>query len=302
MPTIDDLLNELDGSVDGFNKSLNVIQSNVLAEVELLIKDITVKDGNIVQDVQNLQKLNKINKLLKDVVIPPEYKQRVIDFGKSFNTVSKIQDEYFTAMLGEYTAPEIIAEMKNLAISDTVSALTQQGLDVAVTNRISLIIQNNINTGSKYTDMVKQLSTFIKGDKENLGAYEKHVGQITTDAINTYSANYNKAVTDDLGLEWFMYVGALVGDSRDLCEELVKQKYVHESELPKIVQGYVNNIRVPIYQKTGLPYGMIPGTNATNFQSRRGGFRCNHQLMPILEARVPKEIRDRIKKTEKATA
>lgn len=302
MPTIDNLLNELDGSVNGFNKSLNVIQSNVLAEVELLIKDITVNNGTIVSDVRNLQKLNRINQLLKDVVIPPEYKERVIEFGKSFNTVTNIQEQYFTALIEDYTAPAIIQEMKNLAISETVSALTQQGLDVAVTNRISLMIQNSITTGDKYTNLVKQLGDFIKGDKDNLGAYEKHVGQITTDAINTYSANYNKAVTDDLGLEWYMYVGALVGDSRELCEELVKKKYVHKSEIPKIVDGYVNDKRVPIYQKTGLPYGMIPGTNALNFQSRRGGYRCNHQLMPILESRVPIEIRNRIKKTEKATA
>lgn len=302
MGSIDDLLKELDGSVSGFNSSLNTIQSDVLAEVELLIKDLTISGGNLVQDVANLQKLNKIKQALDRVVLPPEYTKRVIDFGKAFNTVSDIQASYFTSLLETYTAPAVLGEVKNLAISETVSALTQQGLDVAVTNRISLLIQNSINSGDKYTNLTKQLSTFIKGDAQNLGAYEKHAGQITTDAINTYAANYNKIVSDDLGLEWSMWVGALVGDSRELCEELVKKKYIHKSEIPEIINGYVNGLRVPIYSKTGLPQGMIPGTNAQNFQTRRGGYRCNHILMPILESRVPIEIRNRIKKTEKATA
>lgn len=299
MASIDDLLNELNNAVDDFNKSLRIIQSNVLAEVELLIKELTINNGNIVQDVANLKRLNEIYKKLKDVTIPPEYKQRVVAFGRSFNTVTNIQNEYFTALLGEYTAPAIIAEIKNLAISETVAALTEQGINSAITNNIGSLIKESIETGGKYTDLTKQLAQFINGDKDNIGAYEKYVNQITIDAINTYSANYNKAVTDDLGLEWFMYVGALVGDSREFCQRLVGKRYVHKSELPEIIKGNIDGVQVPIYARTGLPQGMIAGTNENNFQTRRGGYRCNHQLMPITDSRVPEEIRKRIKIKDK---
>lgn len=302
MASIDDLLKELDDSVIGFNKSLNIIQSGVLAQVELLIKDIKVSNGTIVQDVENLKKLNELKQILNKVVIPKEYKQRVIEFGKSFNTVTKIQNEYFTSLLGEYTAPAIINEVKNLVISETTAALTQQGLNVAVTDKIGLLIQNSITTGDKYTNLVKELRLFVIGDKERLGAYEKLAAQITTDAINTYAANYNKLVSEDLGLEWFIYAGALVTDSREICVKLVHKKYIHISEFPEIIKGVVDGEKVPIYKKTGLPYGMIEGTNVENLQSRRGGRRCNHQYMPILTSRVPVEIRNRIKKTAKATA
>lgn len=294
--SIDALLQELDSSVAGFSSSLDSIQSDVLAEVELLIKELNISGGNLVQDVANLQKLNKIKAALNQVVVPKEYTAQVIEFGKAFNTVEKIQSSYFDALVADYTAPVVLGEVKNLAITETVGALTQQGLDVAITNKIGLLIQNSINSGDKYTSLTKQLSTFIKGNSETPGAYQKHVKQITTDSINTYAASYNKIVSDDLGLEWFMWVGALVNDSRELCVELVAKKYIHKSEIPDILNGYINGKRIPIYVKTGLPSGMIPGTNKDNFQTRRGGYQCNHLPMPVLESRVPIEIRNRIKK------
>ena len=45
-----------------------------------------------------------------------------------------------------------------------------------------------------------------------------------------------------------------------------------------------------IYDKTGLPQGMIDDTNVSNFPTYRGGYNCGHQSYPIPTALVPKDI------------
>jgi hypothetical protein len=299
---VEELLKQLNLAIDKFNSSLNVVQSSVLAEVELLIKDITVSGGNVVQSVVNLKKINRLKDIINEVVISPEYTQRVIDFGKAFDTVTSIQEGYFAALVEDFSAPAVLEQIKKLAIEDTIAGLTGAGIEAGISNKIAALLKQNIEEGAKYTDMVKELTTFIKGNSETLGAFEKYAGQITTDAINQYAATYNMIVSEDLGMDWFIYAGALVAGSRELCEKLVAKKYVHRSELPAIVKGKIDGVQIPIYPKTGLPYGMIAGTNSNNFQIRRGGNKCNHLLMPTSEERVPEEIRKRIDKTIKATA
>lgn len=82
--------------------------------------------------------------------------------------------------------------------------------------------------------------------------------------------------------------------SRDFCKACVKKKYIHRSEFTSIVKGEFKefkDIDGKISQRTKLPYGMIDGTNSTNFMVRRGGYSCNHKLIPVAKEVVPKEIR-----------
>jgi hypothetical protein len=288
---INKLLKELNDSVESFNSSLNVIQADVLAEVEVLIKDISLSGNNITQSVSNLKKINTLYARIEKVVISPEYKARVIEYGKSFSTVEKILDNYFSELVSEYSAPEVLAEIKKLAVQEVVDSLMESGIKANVSDKIGAILKDNIESGAKYTDMVKELKTFIVGNAEDLGAMESYAGTITTDAINEYAATYNKIITDDLDMDWFVYSGALVGQSRELCEKLVAKKFIHKSELPQIVKGNIDGHQIPVSKKTGLPYGMKAGTTANNFQIKRGGYRCNHLMLATSEERVPIEIR-----------
>jgi hypothetical protein len=302
MSNLERLIKELNDAVREFNSSLSVIESGVLAEVELLIKELNISNGSIVADVSNLSKINRIRAAIDNVVISPEYTQRVIDFGRAYNKVAEIQGQYFAELIENYTAPEVLDQIKKASIDEMVMSLTESGISANVSDKIGSLIQESIETGGRYTDLTIQLRDFITGTTETAGALERYASQITTDGINQFAATYNKTVSDDLGLEWYMYVGSLVGDSRDLCEALISKKFIHKSELSEVVKGRVNGKQVPIYPKTGLPYGMIPGTNASNFQVRRGGYRCNHLLMPVPEERVPIEIRNKIKVKDKIAA
>jgi len=69
---------------------------------------------------------------------------------------------------------------------------------------------------------------------------------------------------------------------------------VHISEIPELLEGHIDGYDCEIYEKTGLPKGMIEGTTPENFIVNRGGWNCGHELIPVDELTVPKVVRDRI--------
>jgi hypothetical protein len=78
--------------------------------------------------------------------------------------------------------------------------------------------------------------------------------------------------------------------TRCFCDKMTDKNYFHISEVPEVLKG----LGCDIYKKTGLPYGMIDGTNPENFFIRAGGWNCRHSIHPVAERQVPKNIRDEV--------
>lgn len=115
-----------------------------------------------------------------------------------------------------------------------------------------------------------------------------------------FTAQNNKLLTDDLDTEWFMYTGSNIETTREFCQHLTEKKYIHRSEIPTILTGKIDDHQCEIYDKTGLPYGMIEGTTPENFQVNCGGWNCRHQLVPVADAVVPAELRAKFDKDTQA--
>jgi hypothetical protein len=92
-----------------------------------------------------------------------------------------------------------------------------------------------------------------------------------------------------------MYTGSNKETTREFCEQLTRKKFIHKSEIPEILKGRIDEYQCAIYEKTGLPYGMIEGTTPENFQCNCGGWNCRHQLVPVHELAVPANIRAKFK-------
>jgi len=137
------------------------------------------------------------------------------------------------------------------------------------------------------------VKTFLLSDKGGSGALERYTKQITTDALNQFSAQYSATVASGMAFQWYMYVGSNRVTTRPFCRALEEKKYVHVSELKDIVKGHIDNTNIPINENTGVWAGGIPNTNINNFQINRGGYNCNHQLLPVDEITVPLNIRNK---------
>lgn len=260
-----------------------------------MLKNLSVDNaGDIKNNLNNIKILGKVRKEMNDIIFSNKYVKDVTDFTHSFDKVAEIQNTYFATLSTEFSPPKLMAAVRQQAIETTIEGLTEQGINGNVISQLKDIIKTNITGGGSYADFTAQVKTFIEGDADTSGVLSRYARTYVTDSLNEYSANHIKTVTEDLGLVWYRYGGSLMRTSRDFCKQLVKQDYVHVSEIPELLKGHVNGTTVPLYDKTGLPEGMKANTNVTNFQDLRGGWGCNHQLIPVITESVPQKHRDRV--------
>jgi hypothetical protein len=87
------------------------------------------------------------------------------------------------------------------------------------------------------------------------GALSKYANTYATTAISQYAGENNKILTDDLGLEWFEYVGSNIETTREFCEHLTEKRYIHKSEIKTILKGDIDGFQCAMNEKTRLPKG-----------------------------------------------
>ncbi len=83
-------------------------------------------------------------------------------------------------------------------------------------------------------------------------------------------------VAQDLGLEWYRYIGGVIRTSRDFCVER-DGGYYHKSEVEEWADEDWD--------------GKIPETDASTIFSYCGGYNCRHDLIPVHESSVPDEFK-----------
>ena len=297
------LIETIDKAVNGFNDSITDSQKKILSELLDEIKKFDTKGKRISNTVKNIRLLNSIKNRLRKTILNDEYKAAVKEYLKVFTDVSDFHNEYFKETEKGFKPRAIVKEIKKQTITDTIDKLTEAGIGGNVQNKIADLLKQNITTGVKYSDLAAQLREYIL-TTDNPGVLERYVKQIATDSVNQYSAQYMNTISGDLGYEWFRYQGKDILTTRPFCDGLSDRKFFHITEVPDLLAAkdlYYSSDegekKVPIYEKTGLPHGMIPDTNAENFFIRRGGYNCGHQIMPVIERLVPKDIQDRVKAT-----
>jgi hypothetical protein len=270
-------------------------------DIELLLRQLDVKNGSIQANAKNVRLISQIKQRIEKLVLrDPKYKKNLQEYLNSFKDITKLQNAYFEEIAKEYTVPKLLSAIREEAVSSTYDSLTKAGISEAISKPIQDILRVNITSGAKYSDMLGVIRNFITSSDSGLGALEKYVKQITTDALNQYAAQFTGLVTDDLGLEWFQYTGAIIETSRPFCQALHEKRYIHKSEIPDIITGdfpEFDDFDGKINPNTDLPYGMIDGTNEQNFFVYRGGYNCGHQLVPVNELVVPEEIRNEFSST-----
>lgn len=291
------IIKAIESGIDGFQKKVPAHQQRVFDEIALLLKELELKGDSISQTVKNIRTIGAIKSKLDAIVNSDEWMGNVKEYLKSFDQVTKLQNRYFSSLKSTFKPGPLLTEIRNQSLDATFESLTENGINRTITQKIQDILRQNITSGSSYTQTMRQLREYLLSNESGAGAFERYTKQITTDALNQYSAQYTNAVTNDLGLEWFMYTGALIDTSRTFCEALIEKKYIHKSELPRIIRGNFKefeDLDGAINPKTKLPEGMIPGTNVSNFHIYRGGYQCGHQLIPVDEAAVPDSVKSKI--------
>ena len=290
----------IEARIDAWNTRMPKLQEDAYKVVLELTADLEISNGQIKPSVKNIKTIAKIKAELDKTIFDKKYQDDLDAMIEDMKQISELQRAYFTATVGKYKVPSVLEQLQGLAQDSVLEQLGQDAISANFTGPIKDILVKNVTTGGSRADFVEQVREFMLNTDTGDGKLVRYTKQIVTDSLNQFSANYNATLTDDLGLVWYKYDGSLKDTSRPFCDALIAAKrscmpYIHVSQLEEIVNGNICGEQVPIYDKTGLPAGMIPGTNASNFRVNRGGYNCNHQLYPVSSAVVPKELRDKFK-------
>ena len=288
---IADIHGIIEASIEGFNASTPAIEKEIFKNIELTLKDLDLKNGRVIPSAKNLRSLKSIKKEIDSVVLTDKYKLSVKEFTDTFEAVAALQNEYFSAMVKDFSPQGVSKALLEASVESTVDGLTESGITSNIANGVRDVLKANMTGRGSYSDMVEQTRKLIISSEGNDGIMASRARQITTDSLNQFSAEYNQLITSDLNLEWYRYTGSLKPTSRQFCESLIKKKWIHISEIPEIVDCKIDGKVIPKNPKTGLWYGARKDTTKDTFFSWRGGWNCNHQLIGTVDSFVPKEIR-----------
>lgn len=302
MATYNDILKAIGKAVKGFNRKIPAAQRAMFEAIEEEIKRLDLyNDGKIRTTARNLSILASIRNKINRVLVTDEYRADVKKFVESFNEITKLQALYWNSIEPQFKPRQILKALRKQAVSDTVNKLMESGIGVNIGDRLTDLIRTSITTGGSYKKLTSQLRDGLL-NTEQKGYLDRYAKQVTIDSLNQYAAQYNNVVASDLGYTWFKYDNTDIDTTRPWCNAMTDNPYFHISQLPKLIRAeglfyYKDGVKlkVEIYSKTGLPHGMIPGTDASNIFVNRGGYNCGHQIRPINERQVPSDVLAKVK-------
>lgn len=276
---------ELDQTI---NSSISKI-SNVESAEKAIFEELKIslaalekyQNGTIKGNQKNFKTILNINKKLNSIILNESYTKSLNEFYKSFADVKKLNNQYFTSFVETIGESQTLAFVQETAIQLTKETLQGAGINT-ITNQISKIINNSILGNTTYKDLISELENVVLSGPSGQGLLSKHINQVANDALYQYSRNYNEVLSNDLGIEWYLYEGNEKTTTRYFCSQRVG-RYFHKSEIEEWGK------KPSLWNSQNTKFkggGRIPSTNGTNIFTYLGGYSCRHILIPVSDAVV----------------
>ena len=299
------VLSIIDNESEKFDSVITKTEKAMLSAAVNAIKKLDVDaSGNIRTTTANIKLLATIRTKLATVASNKEFMGGVKSVANAMDKLYKAQVEYYSKAFPQKTLGENAKKkhqaLQQIAINNVASGLSQSALTASVVEPLNKMLLRAVTSGAKYADLIDEFHKQLESSDDSTSALAKYAKTYATTAMTQLAGENNRLFTDDLGAEWFQYVGSVIETSRQFCELLTEKEYIHKSEIKDILAGYIE-IDGKVHEcemnpKTGLPKGLIEGTTEQNFQVNVGGWNCRHQLIPISELMVPEHIRAKFKK------
>lgn len=246
------------------------------------VNDFKTTDGLLKQTSSNINLQNKIDDIYEEFARKYQ-KSPLKNFAKKLLGLSDINKSYFGSIGFESKTLNNIQKSMGFidqAIGIKNGKVIKGGyLDRIATGteartQLKNYVLESVNSGKDFKEFNKGFKDIIKGSKDKAnGLLERYHRQYTYDTLNQVDSAESNYFADELGLNFFVYEGTLIKESREFCIKRVEKVY-HRIE----TEDWKNDPDL-IDKKTKDAYNPL---------IERGRYNCRHTIRWITDERAEK--------------
>jgi len=252
------------------------VQDYLYTQLVKVLKDLELDDdGLIKQSAVNRKVIEKAINTIDAKIQSSRYQVEVEQYLSVIPQIDALNITYFEVISDAFKPNrQFLASLQKQTVSQLEDLLFNQGFEASVKIPLTNLLNQNINAGGHFTDLLDSVKIYIKGDSKIDGKLLSHTKTVTKSTLFNYSRAFQQAISKDLGLQWFAYSGGLMDKSREFCKERAGHYYQ----------------KAEVESWGDLTWGgQIQGTNASNVFVYAGGWNCTHSIIPVVESVVPEE-------------
>lgn len=270
---VDEKVGRLESIPDAFASRMTQIQQRKFATVLELLNGLDYSNGSVVVSRSNLLKIEPIIEQIKELLTEGEFELVVGELLGEMDAQASITYRYFEQSFDAFEIPaiatDILAQKKREMVVDLLNSTDQY-----LTNPMRQALSNAVVSGASRNDVIDVFKLLIEGDPETVGRLERATRQVVSDTFALSDRAITNEVSKQLRADWFLYTGGLMKTTRPFCKAR-NGKFFSRKE----VESWGAS---PDWD------GAMAGTDSTTIFVTAGGYNCQHSILPVSEAVVPK--------------
>jgi hypothetical protein len=217
---------------------------------------------------KNLRDIIDLKRKIGDALVGNAlYQSKVKEVLEGYKQLANLSDDFMSLILDDYTRKQDLYEaILKANVNITKDALLGAGVRDNFSNAIRELLKANIAGVGDKRELRKILTQFIQGTETEKPFLQRYITQVTNDSVMIFNQEYLNTISEDLDIEYYIYSGTIIKDSRPFCVARTGRLFTKE--------------QVKSWGKLGPWKGKIPGTNEKTIFVYRGGYNCRHRIWP----------------------
>lgn len=288
--TLDELalqkVNRLKSVPDSLVSKMGKVEQGAYRRVIEMISGLDQENGVIINNERNISIINGLSADLEKEIFNQDYFKAVVDYSKEFAIQADINNDYFTKLDTAFEQLGKYEDVLKATQKSAIDLLSRDKFTEVLINPLQQSLQSSIINGQSFADTVTSLRQTILGNDQVDGKLLSYVKTVSYDGFAVSDRTYTNVVSQELGIQWFLYFGGEIEDTRCFCTER-HGNYYHKKEIEEWGAG--KNVGA-----CGAKWqGRNAGTNAATIFSFAGGYNCKHSILPSSLRSVPKSVIER---------
>jgi hypothetical protein len=256
---------------DQVNKSLSGFNDLTRAERELynFVSDFvaSLKTGSARQRIDSLKVIERFRIELNKKLESGIYGSKVKAFAASFTEAGSIINDYFAALSVDFkSGNSLYKALLESNVQTTLQTMLGARMHASFTEPVIKLLKDNIAGNGSISDLRRKLLTQIVSQPDAPASITRYVNQVATDSIEQFTRNYINTISEDLGLNFYLYAGTEIKTTRKFCDERTGR--------------YFTKLQVESWANLTWA-GKIPETTKATIFTYCGGYNCRHRLLPV---------------------